>query len=134
MNVLIVSGNITRDPEIQTTKSGMKVAHGTIAVQRERKTPDGEKITDFIDFSAFDKKAEYLQAYAHKGDRLEMRGRLESRKYTDRNNQERTAWELIVDSATAFSKKEDKPEAKPEETPKEERPTYADAAFDDLPF
>lgn len=134
MNVLTISGNLTRDPEIQTAKSGVKIAHGTIAVSRARKDQEGNRLTDFIDFTAFDKKAELLKEYAHKGDRVEASGRLESRKYTDRNDQERTAWELIIEQVNILSKKEDKPEAKPQEAPKEEQPTYADTAFDDLPF
>lgn len=122
MNVLTITGNLVKDAELRKTTNGMSVVSGTIAVQRAYKTPNGEKQTDFINFVAWDKKADYLSTYAKQGDRIEMQGRLESRKYTDSNGQERIVWECIVENVMAFSK------PKPEETKEEE------ITSDDLPF
>lgn len=131
MNVICITGNLTKDLEIRSTQSGIKVASGTIAVNRAFKR-NGEKETDFIDFTAFDKKAEYLNQYARKGDRLEISGRLESRKYTDRNGNDRIAWEVIVENITSFNKREDSAPAKKEE-PKNDL-DQVDIVDDDLPF
>lgn len=128
MNSLNITGNLTRDPELRQTRDGISVVSGTIAVQRAFKGRDGEKSADFIDFVAWDKKAEYLSTFAKKGDRLEISGRLESRKYTDRNNQERIVWECIVENVTSFSKKS---EEKPQESNSAEAIEIAD---EDLPF
>ncbi len=106
MNLLIITGSLTKDPELKKTQNGVSVVSGTIAVQRAFKDRNGEKGVDFIDFVAWDKKAEYLSDYARKGDRLEISGRLESRKYVDRDNQEKNVWECIVENVTSFNKRE----------------------------
>lgn len=125
MNVLSITGNLAKDIEMRRTTSGISVVTSTIAVQRAFKGPDGEKQTDFIDFVAWDKKAEYLSTYAKKGDRLEITGRLESRKYKDRDGNDRTAWECIVENIVSFSKE-------PKEKAKEEQKHEYD--YDLLPF
>lgn len=133
MNVLILTGNLTKDPELRRTQSGVSVVSGTIAVTRAFKdAKSGEKITDFIDFVAWDKKADYLNTYATKGDKLEISGRLESRKFTDRNNQERTAWECIVENVTCFSKPKVEQTQPTQPTQKTEEPKPDN--YDDLPF
>lgn len=106
MNVLTITGNLTSDPTLRKTTAGVSVVSGTIAVPRTFKGPNGEKGVDYIDFVAWDKKAEYLDTYAKKGDRAEISGRLESRKYTDRNNQERLVWECIVENIVTFAKRD----------------------------
>ena len=123
MNVLTITGNLVKDAELRKTTNGMSVVSGTVAVQRAYKTPNGEKQTDFINFVAWDKKADYLSTYAKRGDRIEMQGRLESRKYTNSNGQEQIVWECIVENVMAFSK------PKTEETKEEEN-----TLDDDLPF
>lgn len=125
MNVLSITGILAKDIEMRRTTSGISVVTSTIAVQRAFKGPDGEKQTDFIDFVAWDKKAEYLSTYAKKGDRLEITGRLESRKYKDRDGKDRTVWECIVENVVSFSKE-------PKEKAKEEQKHECD--YDSLPF
>lgn len=124
MNVIALTGNLTRDPELRKTAAGTSVVSATIAVTRAMKGPNGEKKTDFIDFVAWDRKADYLSQYAHKGDRLDLTGRLESREYQGRNGEKRIAWEVIAENVTCFSK------------PKEEQKTEdaADPVDDDMPF
>lgn len=113
MNVLVVSGNLSKEPELRKTLSGTSVASSTIAVNRARKNANGEKETDFIDFSCFGQTADYLVKYAHKGDRGELSGRLESHKYTDKNGNTRVVWEMIAEQVTIFNKKEESDKPKP---------------------
>lgn len=132
MNILVVSGNLSKDPELRKTISGTSVASSTIAVNRSRKNANGEKETDFIDFSCWGQTADYLVKYAHKGDRAELSGRLESHKYTDKNGNTRVVWEMIAEQVTVFNKKEDAPEKAKPITPEN---AYYDTPNDDsLPF
>lgn len=132
MNVLVVSGNLSKEPELRKTLSGTSVASSTIAVNRARKNANGEKETDFIAFSCFGQTADYLVKYAHKGDRAELSGRLESHSYTDKQGNSRIVWEMIAEQVTVFNKKEDTPEKAKPITP--ENAYYDIPNTDDLPF
>lgn len=129
MNILIVSGNLTREPEMRKTLSGNSVANCTIAVTRSRKT-NGEREADFIDFSTFGQSADYLCQYAHKGNKAELVGRLESRKYTDKQGNTRTIWEMIADQVTVYPNKE----VKKQEPLTPENAYYDMPSDDSLPF
>lgn len=131
MNQINITGNITKDPELRKTTAGVSVVSGTLAVPRAFKQ-NGEKLTDFIDFVAWDKKADYLADYARKGDRLEISGRLESRTYQDRDGQDKKVWEVIVENVTSFANPNNK---KLEEALEDLDPTNDANKFDDdLPF
>lgn len=105
MNLLIVTGNLANEIELKKTASGVSVVSGAVAVQRAFKGPKGEKEVDYVSFVAWDKKADYLSRFAKKGDRLEMSGRLESRRYYDKDSRPCIVWELIVENVVSFSKK-----------------------------
>lgn len=107
MNKIIVSGNIVRDIELKQTQSGNFVISNCVAVARERKEANGEYITDFFNFVAWNKQAEYLNKTAKKGDRTEICGRLQNRTYTDNKGDERTISEIIVESIRTFAKAEE---------------------------
>lgn len=126
MNKIIVSGNIVRDIDLKQTQSGTLVISNCIAVSRDRKEANGEHISDFFNFVAWNKQAEYLSKYAKKGDRAEIVGRLQNRSYVDKKGNEQTISEIIVESVRAFAKAEEPTkEAVVEETIEEE---------DDFPF
>ncbi len=130
MNKVILSGNICRDVEKERSKSGIAVVNNCVAVKREFKDKDGEYGVDFINFTAFDKKAEYLASYAHKGDRVEIVGRWNTRLYTDKDNRQRTANEVVVESVNVYGNRRD-------DQPKQERKridTNSLPTDDDLPF
>ena len=105
MNVLSITGNLAREIEIKKTSGGIMVANGTLAVLRAFKGKDGDKATDYIDFVAWDRKAEYLSQYAKKGCRLEITGRLESRRITEDSGLQRIVWECVVENVTAYTKR-----------------------------
>ena len=129
MNKVLVTGNLVQQPEVRVTPNGSSVLQNTIAVKRDRKNDKGEYETDFINFVAWNHDADFIKKYANKGDRLELVGRWQVRKY-EVKNETKTVNELIVESVSVISKKEKEDE---------EKVTYADAmknAFekDDLPF
>lgn len=121
MNKLIITGNLTKDLELKKTNSGKSVTNGQVAVQRITKDEQGNRITDFINFTAWGAQAEYLKTYANKGARVEMVGRLESRRYEDKNGIDHEIWELIVEDVTSFKKQET-------------TPSGVDLSDDNLPF
>lgn len=75
MNQLIISGRLTKTPELRMTESRKKVVSGTLAVQRNKET------TDFIDFVAWETNAERLEKYTDKGGRVILTGELQTRTY-----------------------------------------------------
>lgn len=80
MNNASIAGRLTKDPEIRYTSEGQKaVAHFTVAV--DRYTKGGEKTADFIRCVAFDRIAETLEKYVHKGDQAIVTGSIRTGSY-----------------------------------------------------
>ena len=128
MNKVILTGNLVNECELRTTQSGKNVISNTIAVRRDFKNPNGEYETDFINFVAWDTLAQYLIKYSHKGDRIELVGRWNTRQYTNKDGINVTVNEVLVESITSFNK--------PDTTKKEEKPKEEATVIDesDLPF
>lgn len=74
MNSFIGIGNLTKEPEIRYTNNNLKVATITIAINRKEEA-------DFIDCVAFDKKADIIEQYLHKGNKVAIEGRLQTSMY-----------------------------------------------------
>lgn len=131
MNKVLVTGNLVRPIEKRVTEGGRSIVNNTIAVNRQYKDKDGQREVDFIPFTAFGQSADYLDRYAIKGDKMEIVGRWQNRKYTDKNNQERQVSELIVEYVSLLTPKKDRAETaeQAKEEPKAEAPID-----DDLPF
>ncbi len=96
LNKTIIEGRLTRDPELRTVGENNAVCHFTIATQRNYRK-EGEYLTDFFEAVAWRKKAELVSTYFRKGSRIILVGAFETRKYTDKNDQPRTAIELQVE-------------------------------------
>ena len=97
MNKWIGMGRITKDIELQTTKTGMEFAKFSIAINR-RKGKNGEEKTDFIDCVACGVQAAFVQKYFKKGDGIVIEGRLESDTYDAKDGTKRTKWAITVDN------------------------------------
>lgn len=92
LNDLSLNGRLVRDPEVRRTGSGTTVCNFTLAVDRDFKGSDGEKATDFIDCTAWRHNAEFASKYLKKGAMACVKGRMESRKWTDKDGNSRTSW------------------------------------------
>ena len=92
MNISAISGRLVRDPELRRSQSGKAVTSFTIAVDR----PGVKDKTDFIDCVAWEKKAEFVSRYFHKGQRIEASGIITSRTY-EKDGQNRKAVEVRCD-------------------------------------
>lgn len=74
MNSFVGIGNLTKEPEIRYTNNNLKVATITIAINRKEEA-------DFIDCVAFDKKADIIEQYLHKGNKVAVEGRVQTNMY-----------------------------------------------------
>lgn len=93
MNNICITGRLTSAPEIKKTTSGVSVCSASIAVDRDYKV-NGEKTTDFIPCIFWRGTAEFVGKYFRKGDVIAVVGSLESRKYKDKDGNNRTVWEV----------------------------------------
>ena len=99
LNHITIMGRLTRDPELRTTQSGVSVTSFTVAVDRDFGGRDGgERQTDFIDCVAWRQTGEFVSKYFRKGSMIVVSGRLQSRKWQDRDGNNRTSWEVNADN------------------------------------
>jgi single-strand DNA-binding protein len=93
MNISIISGNLTRDPEIRYVGSGAAVCKFTIANTEHSK---GEEYTNFVDIVSWEKLAENCNTYLKKGMKVHVEGRLSIRSYDDKDGKKRKATEIVA--------------------------------------
>lgn len=98
MNKIIITGRLVREPELKTANSGTELCNFTVASDRRRKDPNGEKQADFFDCTAWGKTGVFVNTYFHKGDGITVEGRMESEKWTDRDSNKRISWRIQCDS------------------------------------
>ncbi len=98
LNHIIVMGRLTRDPELRRSPSGTAVTSFTLAVDRDYKSQDGEKETDFIDIVAWRITAEFVSKYFSKGRMAVVEGRLQIRDWTDKEGGKRRSAEIVADN------------------------------------
>ena len=98
LNKWIGMGRLVADPELRSTPNGVYVCSFRIAVDRNFKSGNGEKQTDFIDVVAWRGTAEFIARYFSKGKMIIVEGSIQSRNYEDRNGNKRTAIEVAADN------------------------------------
>lgn len=115
LNTIILMGRLTRDPELKTTRSGVSVTEFTIAVDRDFTRQGEEKQTDFFDVIAWRSTAEFVSRYMTKGQLIAVQGSMQSRKWQDKNGNNRISWEVQADNVYfAESKRDDYNNSHPE--------------------
>lgn len=97
LNCIILVGRLTRDPETRRSTNGQSITSFTLAVDDPYRGANGEKTTLFMSCVVFGNKAEVVAKFVRKGSLVSVQGRLTSRKYVDRNNIERTVYEVRCD-------------------------------------
>ncbi len=96
LNVVAIMGRLVSDPSMRQTPSGKSVASVRIACDRGRKDANGQMVADFFDVVCWEKSAEFVCKYFRKGSLIAIDGRLQSRNYTDKYNNNRTAIEIVA--------------------------------------
>ena len=109
INRVIISGNLTRDPELRSTASGMPVLGFGVAVNDRRKNQqmgEWEDYPNFIDCTMFGARAESLSRYLNKGTKVSIEGKLRWSQW-EREGQKRSKIEVIVDELEFMSSRGD---------------------------
>lgn len=106
-NKVMQCGRLTADIELRMTQGGRSVASFSLAVNRPRAKDAAEQKADFFPCVAWDKTAEFIQKYFHKGDALFVVGKLQTRSYKAREGHTVFVTEIIVDEAHFVDSKSD---------------------------
>lgn len=132
LNKVILIGNLTKDPELSETSSGVAFCKFSIAVNRPFANADGDRETDFFNITTWRGQAEICAKYLAKGKKVCVIGSIQNRSYEDKDGNKRTATDIIaseIEFLSVRSDDEEKPGKKDEEKPKLEP-----CDDDDLPF
>ena len=99
LNHITIMGRLVRDPELRRTGNGTAVANFSVAVDRDFSGKDGgEKETDFIDCVAWRNTGEFVSKYFTKGAMIVVSGRLQIRKWQDKDGNNRYSTEIVADN------------------------------------
>lgn len=110
-NVVVLIGRLTADPEVRTTQTGKQVANFTLAVQRRFKGADGVEC-DFFRTITWGNSADFVANYLGKGRLVAVEGRLQARKYTTQDGDNREVVEVVAESVQGLDRpRDDQPEA-----------------------
>ena len=140
-NKVILIGNLVEDPELKQTPNGVPVTNFRIAVSRRFQNKDGQQDADFINVVCWRQSAEFVKRYFNKGRSILVCGSLQSRTWTDNNNQKRYTLEVVADEVSFVDRK---PDAQPSGNQMSAPAPYSSASEgisfeemstdDDLPF
>jgi single-strand DNA-binding protein len=135
LNIVLISGRVTRDPELRYTPKGLATLRFTLAVDHYTKDENGnfQNAAIFIDIVTWSKLAETCAENLRKGTPAIVQGRLEIRNYTDRDNQPKRITEIIADSVQSLEFKP-KTENAVEDNLHETEPVNPPITDDDVPF
>ena len=144
LNRADIQGRFVRDPELRRTQSGTAVASFTLAVDDDYSNDKGERGCSFIPCVAWKQTAEFVQKYFTKGQMAIVSGRIQTRQYTDKDGNKRTATEIVADRVYFCESKKDRDEesyAKAEREGKAYKPAAAPVSVEvdddgegELPF
>ncbi len=136
-NLVVLTGRLTADPELKTTPNGISVTTFSIAVDRRYRSGE-ERQTDFINIVAWRQSAEFITKYFKKGSLIGIEGSIQTRRYQDKNGNNRTAFEVVANNVQFVeSKRDSAPSSEPASFSNADVNDFADlgdAADDDLPF
>ena len=105
-NLVVLTGRLTADPELKTTPNGTSVTSFSIAVDRRYRSGE-ERQTDFINIVAWRTSAEFICKYFTKGSMIGIEGSIQTRRYQDKNGNNRTAFEVVANNVQFVESKRD---------------------------
>lgn len=106
MNKVIISGRLTRDPEVRYSQGVQPIAVVKISVAVSRRfKKEGEPDADFINCIAFGKTGEFISKYFNKGKMIGITGTIRTNSWTDNNGQKRYSTEIYVEEAEFLESK-----------------------------
>ncbi len=141
LNTAILMGRLTADPELRYTTSNIPVTSFTLAVDRAYKNGE-ERQTDFINIVAWRQRAEFVSKWFKKGQLVAVDGSIQTRRYTDKDGNNRTAFEVVANNVH-FAEKRDASAAAGSFQEQQAAPSFSNTdaedfsslpGDDDLPF
>lgn len=132
MNKVILIGNLTRDPELTETPSGVPVCRFAIAVSRDYADSQGNRETDFFNITTWRGKAETCGKYLKKGNKVAVFGSLQNRSYEDKDGIKRTVTDVIASDVEFLTPKQSEEESVV--SVKRDRPQMEEIDDNQLPF
>lgn len=105
-NIVVLTGRLTADPELKYTPSNVPVCSFTIAVERRYKQGE-ERQADFVNIAAWRQTAEFVSKHFSKGSMIGIEGAIQTRKFTDKEGNKRTAFEVVANNAQFVEPKKD---------------------------
>ena len=103
MNKVYLIGNLTRDPELSETPSGIALCRFSIAVNRNYSSSDGERQTDFFNITVWRTQAENCGKFLKKGSKIAIVGSLQNRTYEDKEGVKRTVTDIVASEVEFLS-------------------------------
>lgn len=101
LNKVILMGRLTRDPDFKQTQSGVAICKFSVAVERQFKdSKTGERLTDFLDCTAFRGTAEFISRYFSKGNMILVEGNIQNNNYTDNNGVKHYSNNIMVENVS----------------------------------
>lgn len=137
MNKVILIGNLTRDPELTETPSGVAVCRFAIAVSRDYANADGTRETDFFNITVWRGRAENCGKYLKKGNKVAVIGSLQNRSYEDKDGIKRNVTDVVaneVEFLTPKNAQSDVDSDAPVMSARRERPQLEAIDDNQLPF
>lgn len=107
MNFVAIHGRLTADPTVRQTQSGVSVCNFTVAVDRSYTKQGEEKQTDFFTVNCWRGLAEMVGKYFTKGKEIVVTGEMQSRKWQDKDGNNRVSWEIQAASVDFCGSKGD---------------------------
>ncbi|GAC1359591.1 MAG: hypothetical protein NVS2B12_11050 [Ktedonobacteraceae bacterium] len=112
MNKIMLIGNLGKDPDMSYTTSGTAVTKFSLAVNRVTKVGGERKEeTEWFNIVAWNQLAETCNTYLKKGQKVFVEGRVQQRRYTDKNGVERNAMDVIINDMEMLTPKNQQPSA-----------------------
>lgn len=130
-NKVILIGNMTSDPELKQSTSGVSVCSFSIAVNRKY-NKDGNNECDFITIVAWRQQAEFVSKYFKKGKPILVCGQLQTRSWTDKQGNKRIATEVVADEVSFVGNNENSTEAKNQPYTPTAYTTASNQKFEDI--
>ena len=106
MNKVILIGNLTKDPELTTTNSGISVCRFTLAVPRRFQNAEGERETDFLNVTVWRNQAENCNKYLKKGSKASIIGSLQTRSYDAQDGTKRYVTDIVAEEVEFLSSRQ----------------------------
>lgn len=136
LNKVILIGNLVADPELKQTQNGIMVTTFRIAVSRRFTRAGEQPQADFIDIVCWRQQAEFVTRYFTKGKPILICGSIQTRTWTDKDNNKRYSTEVVADEVSFVERKSDSTSFSRDFDTAQQAPSYsspkANSSFEEL--